>query len=242
MNLPPSISRCPQFAAYWTQFLASQGTCPITQDLMDVWSQGRPAYAVWLVRVSDAAVIERMRLVRAPLEPYLRSDDQRDPHITLAACGFPCTNAAQEDDFSEEMFAAQLNRLSAGQLEPFEVEVLGAGSFIATPFLEVHDTHGLLRALHDSLNTWSGVPHVPHVTFGHYSDTVDTQLVAEKLAPFRNLPPLRVAVSSISLVTYDVGSVCGPLTEVCRYDLGSRKLTWLRPFLLGYAAAGSTRH
>lgn len=242
MNTLPALGQCPQFASYWAAFLSAQRTCPITQDLMDSWSRGRPTYAVWLVRVKDPAVSERMGQVRAPLSPFLRADDLRDPHITLAACGFPCQAPSQEDDFSEAMFAAQLNRLTEVEPAPFVVDVLGAGSFPGTPILEVRDTHGQLRALHNCLNTWSDVPYVPHVTFGHYSDAVTPGLVAERLAPFLDLPPLSIEVTSISLATYDVSSVCGPLTEVCRYDLASRRLTWVRPFLLGYAAAGSTRH
>lgn len=232
---------CPQFAAYWSAFQDSAVTCPITLDLVESWSRGRPAYAVWLIRVNDEAVSARMQCVRTILAPYLRSDDLREPHITLAAGGFPCATADHSDDFSEEMFAAQLNRLADGCFSPFEVEVLGAGSFSATAFLEVQDTEGRLRALHNSLNTWSDAPYVPHITFGHYAEVIDAPAVVARLAPLRSLPPLRVPITSLSLATYDVSSICGPLTEVCRFDLASGRLTWLRPFLMGYAAAGSTR-
>lgn len=202
------------FDEVWRQFTTAPATLGPTPGVREAWHRGRRRYAVWVLRVGDAALRHRAAAMADHLAPH-GVLPFRDPHVTVFVLGFPAAVPLADDDVAEHVLAAQVDALRACRLPPPRVAVGGLNAFLSCPVLEVLDPHddlarlrAPLAALHPEIRF---APYLPHLTVGTFGDTRPTHPVAAAIAPFRALPPLPLTADSVDLVSFDADVVGGPL-------------------------------
>lgn len=196
------------FDAVFRAFGERSHTLGPTDGALDEWRRGRERYAVWVVRVTAPAVIERMAAVAAALGDAIAPVPAGEAHITTFVAGFPCAaNPLHDDDVPWHVLDEQCADLTRALAAPVALHVGGANAFASCAFLDVHDpTGGLARArealgrIHPEVRF---APYVPHVTVGRFRDTRAVAPVATQLATLRELPPIALTVDAIELVTFD---------------------------------------
>ncbi len=187
--------------------------------MREAWHRGRPRYAVWVLRVDDAAVLDRRASMADLLAPH-GALPFTDPHITLFVAGFPTPAPLLDDDVADALLDAQVAALVAADLRAPRLLVGGLNAFLSCPILEVRDPDGALAAIRAPLGAEDlrFAPYVPHLTVGTFGDTRATGPVAAAIAPLRGLPPLPLRPSAVELVTFDA-SAPGPLHTRARVAL-----------------------
>lgn len=192
------------------------------------WHDGRERYALWAIEVDLAAVAERVAAADRHLAGLLLDDYRRQPHVTLALCGFPQALPRRRDDFGPAALAAQLAGLRAAPGGAFDIAIGGLSSFSSAPFLEVDDRDGGIARLRHSLaggdiNRRDG-SYTPHVTVGLYGGAWPAAGVLARLDAFAAAAPLIQRVDRISLMSYDARDIGGPLLRAAAFELGSGRL------------------
>ena len=229
MNLP-SAARLRQ------QFLAAGHTLRNECRDFPEWRRGRAQYVLWGIDADTPAVRTRVQAAQQALDGLLLAPYQRQPHITLAVCGFPAqTQPGAPDEFDAQDIAAQLAALRARNLDAFRIEIGALESFAAAPFLTVRDGAQTLAALHRCLHTHTDNPqhpqgvYVPHVTVGLYADAWPCAPVAERFACLNDAPPLALTVRRLKLLRYEAAKIGGALSTLAEYDLASGRMHWRAP-------------
>ena len=189
------------------------------------WHLGRPSYALWALNVDITPVRSRMLAAQQHLDGLLLDGYQRQPHITLSLCGFPCETPQAPDDFGNESLRAQIEALRRARPQPFEIDIGNLASFTSVPYLTVNDADGHIARLRECLalgtaNNASG-GYTPHVTVGLYADAWPTSQVQALLDRFACETPLRLRIASASWVSYAAAVIGGPLTHLVDYDFVS---------------------
>ena len=88
-------------------FRSAPSTLGPTPGVREAWHQGRSVYAVWVLRVLDAPILERMALVNARLAPHgVRPFGEA--HVTVFVAGFPARAPGRDDDVSIDALLAPL--------------------------------------------------------------------------------------------------------------------------------------
>ncbi len=210
------------FDAVWEELLAAPTTLGPTPGAHEAWRQGRPRYAVWVLRVADDAVRARLGAMADQLAPHGVAPFT-DPHVTLFVAGFPTATPARDDDVAEEVLAAQVAAFRRASPAAPRLAVGGLNAFLSCPVLEVLDPHddlarlrAPLAALHPEIRF---APYRPHLTVGLFGDSRPTGPVAAAIRPFRALPPLPLRPAAVELVTFDARTVGGPLETRARVGL-----------------------
>ena len=206
-------------------FTDSEFTLRNVQRDFPEWHLGRPRYALWALNVDIAPVRSRMLAAQQHLDGLLLDGYQRQPHITLSLCGFPCETPQAPDDFGAESLRTQIATLRRAQPQPFEIDIGNLASFTSVPYLTVNDADGNIAKLRDCLapgaaNDASG-SYTPHVTVGLYADAWPTSQVQARLNRFACEAPLRLRIASASWVSYAAAVIGGPLTHLVDYDFVS---------------------
>lgn len=188
----------------WRDFTASVATTSEAPGVRAAWHKGRPRYAVWVIRVQNEAVQERVNALAHKLAPWLTPE--LDLHVTLAIAGFPRDPCFEDDDVSVPRLYSQATEVSKrARTVLFRVE--GACSFSAAPFLSVDDSEGHLHELRAVLDppgrALSMNAYLPHVTVGRWNGAHATAPLARLIEPFINAPPLAVTANAVELVEYD---------------------------------------
>ena len=228
--MPPSPAQLRQ------QFLATGHTLRNERRDFPEWRQGRAQYVLWGIDADTPAVRARVQAAQQALDGLLLAPYQRQPHITLAVCGFPAqTQPGAPDEFTPQHIAAQLAALRARNLGTFRIEIGALESFPAAPFLTVHDGGQRLATLHRCLHTHTDNPqhpqgaYVPHVTVGLYADAWPCAQVAERFALLADAPPLVLSVRRLHLLGYEAAEIGGALFTLAEYDLASGRMHWHAP-------------
>ena len=194
------------------------------------WHRGRPHYLLWAIDMDLPAVRARVAAAQHALDGLLLDGYRRQPHITLALCGFPARGAAPAaDEFDDAWLQARFAALEAMRIAPFTLTIGGLESFSSAPFLHVDGALGALAALRACLHTDTPHPqgeYVPHVTVGLYADALPTAAVAPRLDAFAPQPPLHCTVEHISLMGYAATEIGGALFTLAEWDLATRRLHW----------------
>ncbi len=192
------------------------------------WHHGRPYYALWALAIDDAAVEQRLALLRLALQPLLLPGYRRQAHVTLQLCGFPAADARRPDDYGLAQFEAQVAAVQQLRLAPFTLHIGAAFSFVSAPCLAVHDGSGALARLRQA---WAGAaphpdrtPYVPHVTAGLYRDAWPMAEVKCRLQALGPLPEIELSVQHLDWMVYDSAQVGGPLRSLRRFDLAGNRL------------------
>jgi hypothetical protein len=191
-------------------FCALATTRGPTPGALARWHGGRGRYAVWLLRVADAAVRARQAAVADRLGPAIVPVAAGDVHVTAWVCGFPSARPRLADDVAEATLAAQ--RAAVRGVRPPRLLVGAPNAFATCAFLEVHDPDGELAALRRRLAAAPGAREVrfaryrPHVTVGRFPDDRPTAPLAAALAGLRADPrfhPIPAGVPTLELVELD---------------------------------------
>lgn len=152
-------------------------TIASTPGAREAWHQGRRWYEVWVLDVTDHAVVERRDAVARALGPLVVPFSVGTPHITVWVPGFRPVGG----------------HVAEGR--EVEVTVGGANAFGSCPFLEVR-CPALTGLRGGFLQPEDAAPHyLPHVTVGRFSGRHRVAGVAGTLRPYRSLPVLRVAAT-----------------------------------------------
>lgn len=187
------------------------------------WRRGRSHYVVWALDVDGPAVRERVAAAQACLGDWLLDGYRRQPHVTLALCGFPAATPAG-DEFGAVALRMQCQRLAALGLAPFELRIGGLTSFQSAPYLTVDDEDGQLAALRAALHG-GDVPagqlasHVPHLTVGLYAGAWPADALRARLAGFEAGSTLALRVRQVRLMAYEAADIGGPLQTLGAFDL-----------------------
>ncbi|MGD8402659.1 MAG: 2'-5' RNA ligase family protein [Anaerolineales bacterium] len=189
-------------------------TIPVEIRDFPKWHRGRETYAVWVLRVGDASILDIFKSAQKHLSRYLLEPYRRQPHITLFVCGFLVDAPHYNDDFTSAQLQAQRYVMEQAQCKPFEIEIGGLNSFASAPFLEVRDPDNGIAHLREILacggREFRTAPYRPHLTVGLYGGAFDSQEVTGHLSEFPS-DPIRWKVESITLATYRAREIAGPL-------------------------------
>lgn len=193
------------------------------------WHRGRAPYVLWAIDVDLPEVRDRVARATEAMADWLLDGYERQPHVTLALCGFPTEALASRDEFSESCLLRQveaLRRALAG-LPAFDLQIGELATFDSAPYLAVADAQGAIAAIRRALTSAEreagsadgvaeGDPahaYVPHVTVGLYRDRWPLSAVHERIGDFSNAAPLSVCIDRISLLAYDPREIGGALTR-----------------------------
>ena len=203
LTLPPRN----HFDATWDHFCSSPHLLGPTPGHRAAWAAGRPAYAVWAIRLTSPALRDRVRRVQAALPASIRPTDPADLHITVWVAGFPTLDAPERDD---DIRAVDLARQgdALARCSGLRLHIGGANSFTTAPFLEVFDPDDGLADLRGAL-TRCGPPELrfaayqPHVTLGTARMDAPTAPVVKALTAYRRAPLIEVGVRRVEQLRFD---------------------------------------
>lgn len=207
----------------WESFLRVPVRQGLSADQVAQWAAGRPAYAVWLALIDDESVLARVAEVAQALAPWCLPGYLRQPHITIAAAGFPTDLPVGDEDYGVTSFTENVASLQALAMPAFDIQVGGANSFGTAPYLEVYDVTEGLRTLQGQLCAWTragkSMCYLPHITVGMYQDDTAFAPVHAALTPWRELPALTLPVRELTLAVYAPAHLDGGLLPVYRHLL-----------------------
>lgn len=195
------------------------------------WHRGRNQYAVWVIDINDARVDSRVSSARQQLTEVLWRGYQRQLHVTLGVCGFPCIARRYGDDFLPDDLSEQLLALQAASLLPFSIEIGGLDSFASAPFLRILDCDQGIASVRDCLRLASrehdAFRYIAHLTVGLYDRVWPRKRLCDLIDGFTSAAPLRYEVRCLQWVTY-VSTDSGGLLRVAGvYDLDQNRWQWL---------------
>lgn len=211
------------------RFLAEARTLRNERRDFHEWHRGRPHYLLWALDVDTPPLRARVAEAQRALDGLLLAGYRRQPHVTLALCGFPATEATADDEFDARLIAAQLAALQAAAPAPFALEIGGLESFSSAPFLSVHDAGDALATIRRCLHADAPHPqgdYVPHVTVGLYAGAWPTAAVARRFQTLADAPRLPCRVTRLSLMGYAAADIGGALFTLADYELGTHELRW----------------
>jgi 2'-5' RNA ligase len=211
------------------RFLAEPHTLRNARGDFSAWHRGRPHYLLWALDVDRAPVRTRVADARHALDGLLLDGYRRQPHVTLALCGFPAQAPSAADEFDAAWLDARVAALRAARIAPFTIEIGTLESFSSAPFLCVQGGGDALDALRACLQPAVGHPqgdYVAHVTVGLYAGEWPTAAVASRFAAFRAGPPLRCEITRISLMGYVAEEIGGALFTLADWQLAAQTLQW----------------
>jgi hypothetical protein len=211
------------------RFLAEPHTLRNARGDFSAWHRGRPHYLLWALDVDQAAVRARVADAQHALHGLLLDGYRRQPHVTLALCGFPAQAPSAADEFDAAWLDARVAALRAARIAPFTIEIGALESFSSAPFLCVQGGGDALDALRACLQPAVGHPqgdYVAHVTVGLYAGAWPTAAVASRFDAFRAGPPLRCEITRISLMGYIAEEIGGALFTLADWQLTAQTLQW----------------
>lgn len=193
-------------------------------ELIDhpLWRRGRKRYALWSIPVDCAVVLARVQAARALLGDWLHPAGERQAHISLFVCGFPSAHVQHDDDIALAQLAAQHQALAGLQLPAFELLIGGLDSFASAAFLQVNETEHLSRlrlALSGITTEVRQAPYIPHLTVGLYRVAASASEWRRCTQPMHELPPLRLPVHELQLLSYAAHEPLGALRVEARIAL-----------------------
>jgi 2'-5' RNA ligase len=228
--LVPALER----AALLRQFCSSGQTIANVRRDFPEWHKGRARYLLWAIDVDRTAVRAQLASASAHLADLLLGNYRRQPHITLALCGFSCSAPQCDDDVGLAQIDAQIAALRLVHPRSFAIDIGSLSSFSSAPFLHVAAAGDEIAALRACLVT--ALDHRPdeytaHVTVGLYQDAWPSAPVGLRLAAFTAAPATRCIVDRISLMSYAAVDIAGPLTTHAVYHFDSGAIEWHQPSL-----------
>lgn len=208
-------------------------TLPNVRRNFPEWHLGRSPYVLWALDVDCPSLRAESARAGRHLAPWLLEGYCRQPHITLALCGFPDPQPARDDEFSPRLLAQQCSILRLVAPTVVEIDIGGLASFSSAPYLRVQDRDGGVHAIHRCLHA-NGMPehredYVPHVTVGLYGGAWPLPEIEASLQAFPATDLVSCRIDSLSLMGYDPSEIGGALTCLAEYSLVTGALRWHQP-------------
>lgn len=200
------------------------------------WHLGRPFYAVWIVEADTAEMRTHISALRRHLGDWLLPDYRRQPHITLAVCGFPQAHATDTHSYTQADFQRDIACLQNASPGLLKLNTGLADSFTTAAYLGLKGDIDTLHAMRTALRATETQPYVPHITAGFYRQRFAMTDVQQQLGALA-LPEIPLEITEITLAVYASAEIAGHLLPVCRYSLEdgslqvlqSRYLPWRMP-------------
>ena len=104
-------------------FLGEPCTLRNARGDFSAWHRGRPHYLLWALDVDLPTVRARVTAAQRTLDGLLLEDYRRQPHVTLALCGFPAQAPTAADEFDHDELEARIAALHAARIAPFTIEI-----------------------------------------------------------------------------------------------------------------------
>ena len=192
------------------------------------WHQGCPWCTVWVVLTDTPLLQMTVQVTRNVLKDLLLPRYLRQPHITIAYRGLTSGNAVQHPaaEFTAQQLQADVATLQTCKLQPFFIHIQGASSFATVPYLAIqkdegrHRLHQLQRSLSSTVDDQSEQDYTPHITLGHYAQSVKMTTVQTMLhKTLAHQPAVELLVERLHLVRYDTRDIAGPLVTEGFFDL-----------------------
>ncbi len=191
------------------------------RDFVD-WHRGREHYAVWALDLDLPEINSVFEPSQRTLQDLLLPGYRRQPHVTVALCGFPSSEALASDSYARVTWLEQVERLAQAGMSPFELEIGAAHSFAAAPYLAVRDDTGSLAALRACLGAEAamaaGEEYVPHVTLGLFRSAWPAEKLWQRLAAMET-ESCKLFVSRLHLMSYESRVIGGRLASAGCFDL-----------------------
>ncbi len=191
------------------------------RDFVD-WHRGREHYAVWALDLDLPEINMIVEPCQLSLKDLLLPAYHRQPHITVALCGFPGCETIACDSYAQATWLEQIESLTQANISPFLLEIGAAHSFAAAPYLSVRDEAGALSLLRRCLGAetgqLAGEEYVPHVTLGLYRSAWPAGMLWERLAALE-VEPRELLVSRVHLMFYQSRVIGGQLASAGYFDL-----------------------
>ncbi|WP_434778288.1 hypothetical protein [Neisseria sp. Ec49-e6-T10] len=210
------------------ELLKYQHTFASVAEDLSYWHKNRKKYAVWAIDISNDVLEERILKAKKHLSPYLVQDYFRKTHFTVAPSGFMCKEKQYEDDYSEELFWADVEQLKSREKKSLHLNIEGfLTSFAIAAFFPVRDEERVFLSLNQMLlrPEISTAVFTPHVTVGLYSEAWPTQEIFARLNTFEVYPLLEEEITEIKLLSYDPNNISGPLLEEASFNLITHELS-----------------
>jgi 2'-5' RNA ligase len=178
------------------------------------WHRQRQWYGVWIIPVTDPALLDYIEAMRLQLADLLHPSQQRQPHLTLFVCGFEQQVHLADDDFSPAQLHDQIESLQRLHGAACSLPLGAPDSFASAAFIPVIDPSGQLtqwrRALEGSANEVRQAIYVPHITLGLYKRKATAEEVRQRLLEI-DAPSTSLRVDQLHYATYDARLHFGPL-------------------------------
>lgn len=190
-------------------FLSTPKTIPHRDRDFAEWHNGVSQYGFWAVVVDDSNCLELFDAARSHVKPFIHPGYQREPHITITACGL-----LDETYFSTQRLERQLVALTEAMIAPFSLNAKSLDSFASAPYITVEDPTETLHQIRGILTGISKednpAEYQPHITLGLYRDAFDTFQVADCLKRFECAPIRPMSVTELAFCVYETKEIQGP--------------------------------
>ncbi len=221
-------------AALFQQFCSCGQTIENVRRDFSEWHKGRARYLLWAIDVDCASVRTQVVGASEHLLDLLLDDYRRQPHITLALCGFPSSAPKHDDDVTLAQIEAQVAALQLASPRSFAIDIGSLSSFSSAPFLHAAAGGDEIAALRACLApTMVNLEHrahdyTAHVTVGLYNAAWPSAPVGLRLAAFPAVAT-RCIVDRIKLMSYAACDIGGPLTTHAVYHVDRGAIAWHQP-------------
>jgi 2'-5' RNA ligase len=236
-------SDCPlhlEHAALAARFQSCGRTIENVRRDFPEWHKGRARYLLWAIDVDCASVRAQVASAGAHLADLLLGGYRRQPHITLALCGFPGKAPLLPDEVALVQIEAQIAALRLARITPFAIDIGVLSSFSSAPFLHADSDPagcgmGALRACLTPVPLQADPDYrlpdfTAHVTVGLYNGAWPSAQVGLRLAAFPTDTVTRCSVDRIKLMSYACDDIGGPLTTHATCHLDGSATVWHLPF------------
>ena len=188
------------------------------QDFSE-WHKGISNYGFWCIEIVDEEWNHYIRDCQRQLQHRLITDYQRQPHITLCACGL-----IDAQHFSQSQLEQQILAIAEQSLT-FDITMIGIDSFTTAPYIAI-ESAGELQQLNKQLASVSEdtAPYVytPHITLGLYNDDYPSEVIAAELRNLEPVPQHALQVKDLLFASYATHELQGPFTTKQRLRLNLR--------------------
>jgi 2'-5' RNA ligase len=178
------------------------------------WHRQRERYGVWIIPVTDHALLDYIEVARQRLADLLHPSQQRQAHLTLFVCGFEQPSRAADDDFSPTQLHDQIESLQRLRGAGCSLTLGAPDSFASAAFIPVMDPSAQLAkwrcALEVATKEVRQAIYVPHITLGLYKRKAAAEEVRQRLREI-DAPSTPLQIDQLHYATYDARLHFGPL-------------------------------
>jgi 2'-5' RNA ligase len=221
------------FAAAWRLFQRSQSLRLAEDTLESEWTHGRPEYAAFLVRMTDAGACACIERTIEAIAAIPGVDPYPEPywHATVKGVGFVVDGPSREGELSPARLAGMMEeaRPLIEATPSFELRLGLPSAFAEVVIMEVLDG-GAIRSLNMRLlealpglqrNPFDGAMFLPHVSIARFRSQEGLAELKETLSRLRSSPPPEASfqVREVELILAHLSPAAPTFAVVGRYGL-----------------------